>query len=105
GSAMLIAAACGTRLPDSSFVQAQQLVQTSASPGATTGPGGPTPLPGASSGAPGSTTGPGGPGVGPGSSTGPTASSGPGGGPANFASDVGVTATTITIGSIVSKTN
>ena len=104
GSATLVAAACGTRLPDASFVQAQQLVQTTASPGATVGPGGSTPPPGVTPGAPGSSTGPGGPVVGPTSSSGPTASTGPGGW-ANFASDVGVTATTITIGSIVSKTN
>ena len=95
------AAACGTRLPDKDFTLAQQ--QYATGPGgvtSTTGPGGVT-----------STTGPGLPGV-PGGSAGPSA--GPGaangggdgsGAAGNTASDVGVTATTITIGTIASKTN
>jgi branched-chain amino acid transport system substrate-binding protein len=96
---LLALAACGTRLPDQAFVRAQQ--QQQGGPGAllpTTGPSG-----GAAS------IGPAGPGVGPntgpGTSTGPQASAGPSGGAGNTASDIGVTATSITIGNIVSKTN
>jgi ABC-type branched-subunit amino acid transport system substrate-binding protein len=106
---LLALAACGTRLPDSSFTAAQQAQAGSglptAGPTATTGPGGSLP----------STHGTGGPTVvgtsGP--TAGPHASGGPTSGPtgpghqakANYASDTGVTATTITIGNIVSRTN
>src|SRR5690242_2374286 len=97
--AVLALAACGTRLPDKDFSAGQQQVVT--------GPGGVT-----------STTGPGAvvptvsgglPGVGP--TTGGTQhGNGNGGGTivpvaGNTASDVGVTADSITIGTIASKTN
>ncbi|HET6911571.1 MAG TPA: ABC transporter substrate-binding protein [Mycobacteriales bacterium] len=100
----LVMAACGTRLPDRDFVQAQQQQQGGGPAGAlsTTGPGGV-----------GSTGGPQAPGVQPGVTTGPgggtTQPGGPSngnqGGQGNTASDIGVTATTITIGTIASKTN
>jgi len=109
-SSCLVLAACGTRLPDSAFVQAQQQ-QQGGLPGAT-GPSG-APLPGASAGPGGKVVGGGGSvpgGVGPSTrpsgGTGPGAGgSGSGAGAGNTASDTGVTATTITIGSIASKTN
>jgi branched-chain amino acid transport system substrate-binding protein len=105
-----VLAACGTRLPDSAFVQAQQ----QAGAPVATGPSG-QPLPGASVG-PGGGSVPGGgtlPGGGPsGGSIGNGGNGGNsngnrsgGGGAGNTASDVGVTATTITIGSISSRTN
>ena len=103
----LVLTACGTRLNDADFVQAQRQQQGLAPvPGATAGAG----VPGGDSGI-GPSAGPGAPGggaqggdVGPG--PGAQRSSGPGGGAAaNTASDVGVTPTTITIGNIVSKTN
>ena len=90
-------AACGTRLPDSAFVRAQQQQQG--------GPGALAPSTGPSGGF--ATVGPGGsaaPSVGPGGSGAAQATSGPGA-QGNFASDVGVTATSITIGNIASKTN
>src|SRR5437763_10729447 len=96
----LVLAACGTRLPDTAFVQAQQ--QAAGGPAAT-GPSG-APLPGASTGPGGKVVGGGGTvpgGVGPSSS--PSGGTGPGGGSGNAsggsgntASDTGVTATTIT---------
>jgi len=102
---VLVLTGCGTRLPDSDFVRAQQQGGTLPGPGAsvvpTTGPGaGPggvgAPAPGASGG-PGGSAGDGGSGgQGNGSS---------GNGAGNTASDVGVTATSITIGTIASKTN
>jgi branched-chain amino acid transport system substrate-binding protein len=104
----LVLAACGTRLPDSAFVQAQQQQQQGGLPGAT-GPSG-EPLPGASTGPGGKVVGgegtvPGGGATGgPGGGTGPAGSSS-GAGAGNTASDTGVTPTTITIGSIASKTN
>src|SRR3954451_7000236 len=96
--AVLALAACGTRLPDKDFSAGQQQVVT--------GPGGVT-----------STTGPNGvvptvsglPSAGP-SGSGPQNVNGNGGGSVapvagNTASDVGVTANSITIGTIASKTN
>jgi ABC-type branched-subunit amino acid transport system substrate-binding protein len=105
-------AACGTRLPNSDFVAAQQQQA-----GGTAIGGGSSPLPGASAGAGrnngGTVTVPGGTGPGAGGGTTNTGSGGGGsrpggggnGGANNTASDVGVTATSITIGNIVSKTN
>jgi len=99
---LMVMAACGTRLPDRDFVQAQQQQPGPTGAGQTTGPGGAvsTTGPQAPAGQPGSTSGPG-------SST--TQTSGPSGsgqaGAGNTASDVGVTSTTITIGTIASKTN
>jgi branched-chain amino acid transport system substrate-binding protein len=99
---MLVLAACGTRLPDRDFVQAQQQatgtggITSTVAPGGVIGSTGPT--------APGT-----GPGAGGGSNGGGTGQSGPGSGGqgalGNTASDVGVTPTTITIGTIASKTN
>jgi branched-chain amino acid transport system substrate-binding protein len=107
-SSCLVLAACGTRLPDSAFVQAQQ--QQAGGPGVT-GPSG-QPLPGVTTapggrvvGGGGGTVPGGGASAGPGGGTGPGAGQGGGGGPGNTASDTGVTATSITIGSIASKTN
>ncbi|HET7310292.1 MAG TPA: ABC transporter substrate-binding protein [Mycobacteriales bacterium] len=103
----LVLAACGTRLPDSAFVKAQQ--QAAGAPVAI-GPSG-QPLPGVSAAPGGRVVGGGG------SIPGGVTTAGPSGGPAqggktgsgasaaNTASDTGVTATTITIGSIASKTN
>jgi branched-chain amino acid transport system substrate-binding protein len=95
---LVVLAACGTRLPERDFVRAQQqggagVVGPSTGPSggvvSTAGPG----LPGALT-----STGTGG------SQTGPQSTTGPGA-LGNTASDVGVTATTITIGNIASKTN
>ena len=105
---LAVLTACGTRLGDADFVQAQRQQQGLAPvPGATASAGvpggdgvtGPSSGPGAAGGdAQGGDVG-----SGPGSQ----GSSGPSGGDgaANTASDVGVTPTTITIGNIVSKTN
>ena len=113
GSTLLLTA-CGTRLSNSEFVQAQQ--QAGVAPGQV--------VPSASAGSGGTATGPagsvnssGGSGTG-GSAGGGGPSSGGGayggegssgttngGGAANTASDVGVTPTTITIGTIASRTN
>lgn len=102
-TALCALSACGTRLPDSDFVQSQQ--QQAGGPGtvpsASAGPGGNVAgtVPGGSQGAtPGASNGPL-----PGGGSSPGAP-GPTSGP-NTASDVGVTPTTITIGNIVSKTN
>jgi branched-chain amino acid transport system substrate-binding protein len=98
--AVLAATACGTRLPDKDFVSAgqQQVVTGPGGVGATGGPG--VVVPTSGSGLPGVTT------SGGGATTG---NNGPGGNvPAvagNTASDVGVTADSITIGTIASKTN
>jgi branched-chain amino acid transport system substrate-binding protein len=111
----LILTACGTRLSDSEFVQAQQQtgVPGQVVPSATAGPGGSATGPGGSvnSGG-GSSSGGGGSGTtsGGASGTGNSGASGGsgttgGGGAANTASDVGVTPTTITIGAIASRTN
>lgn len=104
----LVLAACGTRLPDNDFVRAEQGLP----PGA--GPSGSAPLPG-SSGTPapgagptagaGSVTGPAGRSTGGASSQQQGGSASSPGAQANTASDTGVTPTTITIGSIASKTN
>jgi branched-chain amino acid transport system substrate-binding protein len=97
----LMLAACGTRLPDSAFRQTVVEQGGGASGAApSTGPGGTTTVVGPSSG-------PGRPGSGSGSATGPggVGSSPLPGGQGNTASDRGVTATTITIGNIVSKSN
>ena len=98
-------AGCGTRLPDSAFVRAQQqAVGVAPSAGASAGPGADGAIPSGGPQAPGAALGPGGsvPGAqtstGPGTATGQQALG-------NRASDVGVTATSITIGNIVSKTN
>src|SRR3954466_6655500 len=103
----LVTAARGTRLPDSACARAQQQEGLAPQTGAS---GSATPLPGASKTAgPGASTGPGGQGgQGPGAQGGGGGSGGSGGsgdGKPNTASDVGVTASTITIGNIVSKTN
>jgi ABC-type branched-subunit amino acid transport system substrate-binding protein len=103
--------ACGTRLPDSDFVAAQQQSGNGAvGAGPSAAPAG---VGHGSGPAAGGTTGPGGVGAttGPGSGPGPSAPGGNGdggggaGGQGNTSSDVGVTPTTITIGSITSKTN
>jgi branched-chain amino acid transport system substrate-binding protein len=104
-TAVGLLAACGTRLPDEDFVAAGVAaggpVDGALAPGATTPDGQPTPgAPGATgttvAGAPGATVAGGGP-----------APTDPGGGPTptgpNQASDVGVTETTIRIGSIVAE--
>jgi len=100
-AAVLVLAACGTRLPDRAFVQAQQ--QAGGQPGVV----GPSAGAGVPTAGPGASVGPSAPGTGPG--TAPGGGSGLGGsgqgGQRNTASDVGVTPTTITIGSISSKTN
>jgi branched-chain amino acid transport system substrate-binding protein len=117
--AVLLVTACGTRLPDSAFeTQANTNGTTPVGGGSSTSPtGGGTSLPGpgGSTSAPGaiSTSGPGsGPAVGPGSSSQPgnqptaNSSSGPqtgGAGAKNFASDRGVTATTISVCNIVTQ--
>lgn len=104
-TAAALLAACGTRLPDEDFIAAGVAAggpTDTASPGATT-PGTRPGTPGATSttvaGAPGDTV--------PGGGPAPTGGDG-GGGPAapagpNQASDVGVTETTIRIGSIVAE--
>ncbi|MBV9291426.1 MAG: ABC transporter substrate-binding protein [Frankiales bacterium] len=104
---VLVLAACGTRLPDSAFVRAQQQVGgTSAGPGGgplpsggVVAPSGVRPSTGASGPAGGPSSGPN-PGGG-----GPSSQSTGGGGAHNTASDVGVTPTTITIGEIASISN
>ena len=108
GASSLVLAACGTRLPDTAFVQAQQ--QQAGGPVAT-GPSG-EPLPGVSTAPNGKVVGGGGSVPGGGTSAAPSGGTGPGGtgpggsgGAGNTASDTGVTATTITIGAISSKTN
>jgi branched-chain amino acid transport system substrate-binding protein len=110
---VLGATACGTRLPDSAFVQAQQQ-QTGTLPDGTTGSVGPGGTVGESNGGLPNAVGGGGGGGGGSAGTGGTGATGSGGGgggnagvgaPGNTASDVGVTATTITIGTISSKTN
>ena len=105
----LLTAGCGTRLSDDDFLAVQQGIgPTSAPDGTAAGSGaGATPLPGASASAgPGGTTGgttsggtqPGTTGGTPGGITGGTQPGGPKA--QNYASDVGVTATTITVGNI-----
>lgn len=102
--------ACGTRLPDTAFVQAQQRVvggagQAAAGAGtASTGAGG-APLPGVTSSTGGGAGGVSGSSSGGAVAGGGSAGSAGGGATHNTASDRGVTATTITIGNIVSKTN
>jgi branched-chain amino acid transport system substrate-binding protein len=94
--------ACGTRLPDNSFVSAGATVDPGSSAASTTGSlTGPTPT---------ATTSPGSQGGGPGGgsatgSTGTSTRSAGGTSQQNTASDVGVTATTITLGTISSRTN
>jgi ABC-type branched-subunit amino acid transport system substrate-binding protein len=104
---LLTLTACGTRLPDSNFVQGQQQIggQAGAEPSTSAGPGAglPSSGPGGNSANGGNGTTPGAGGQVPGNGTSPGAP-GPTSGP-NTASDVGVTPTTITIGNIVSKTN
>jgi hypothetical protein len=97
---LLLLTACGTRLPDSDFA--------GEAAGAAAPSQGPSSAPGKrQAGGPGATTGPTA-GATAGSTAGPasqaTASAGPGAA-ANTASDVGVTATTITLGTISSRTN
>ena len=96
-------AACGTRLPDSSFPSVQgTTVVTTEQPGAAGGTATAPPTASASAGAEGSQPGT----VGPG---GVVASTAPGSGVTdgrrNTASDVGVTPTTITLGQVVSRAN
>jgi branched-chain amino acid transport system substrate-binding protein len=108
-SAMLGLAACGTRLPDSAFApQGRVVAGSSVGPnGQVIGPHGSTTKSGNGGGQSGSTTRSG-------SGSGPAGSNQGGSGPHsgnggstahNFASDTGVTATTITIGQIISRTN
>ena len=103
-AAMLVLAACGTRLPDKDFVQAQGQPQPGAQSDVTStvGPGGVV-----STGGPQAPTGANGPGAtgGQGGSSATGQGSAGKGAPGNTASDVGVTPTTITIGTIASKTN
>ena len=100
---LAVLTACGTRLDDADFVQAQREQQgLTPVPGTTASAG----VPGAGNGDTGNVGGnaPGGSVPGGGSTAGPgvPGSAGPGpGGAANTASDVGVTPTTITIGNIV----
>lgn len=94
-------AACGTRLPDRDFAVSGQIVDQPGAvvPGASAGPSA------SASAAPGSTpeaTGPGGVAAVPSSGPGGT---GGGGVTANFASDIGVTATTIRLGLVSSRSN
>lgn len=102
----LLVAACGTRLPDEAFVDAQGEVIVSEGPvtdglvdGATDGDATTTTLAAAEGGiADGGTTGSGTTGGTDGGSTGGGGPSGP-----NQASDVGITATTVTLGTIVAE--
>jgi branched-chain amino acid transport system substrate-binding protein len=102
--AVVAIASCGTRLPDRDFLQSQQQVPgVTSTSGATTGPG----VPVATSG-PNAPTAVGGGNAQPGAGGGQSGGNGGSGGhgaAGNTASDVGVTATTITIGTIASKTN
>lgn len=108
--ATLLLAGCGSRLPDSAFVGSEQ--QQGGAQAAGGGAGGSLPTPGASA-----DTGAGGQGsTGTGANGGDSTSAQGGGGGGgttgrgggstkNTASDVGVTASTVTIGNIVSQTN
>jgi ABC-type branched-subunit amino acid transport system substrate-binding protein len=101
-AACALLCACGTRLPDASFPSPGTTVVTTQQPGGGVGTATAAPSTSASAG-------PGGTDVLPGGSTGVLASASPGtgltNGQPNTASDTGVTATTITLGQIVSRSN